>query len=354
MAEETPPYEFLQGEMSVYDRVQRDDDIRRNQKPKVPPTPTVVLGVFVLNDGSTAGSATVSWTPTRKDMDYIIRWKKSGDSGYTYERSKTSPHIIRPIETGTTIFIGLAQERRQNGTRSQFTDEFSGSVPGDPTAPSVPTSLTCSTNNITGTISLSWTSTPPADFAYFAVYRDTSSPATTEINRALSNTYEDINATIGTTYFYRVQAFDRSGNASGFSNETSCTVRFIGTITVTPAATCIADPTTSFATAITQAATIPAGSQRLTASVLVVSNLIVGGTGSVSVRFSVGSSGSNTSQTETLAFTAAAQSRTVVLTSAADLSVSGVQNILYEWLDAEGDTSSFQLTSPGSIRFIAA
>lgn len=90
------------------------------------------------------------------------------------------------------------------------------------------------------------------------------------------------------------------------------------------------------------------------ASVLVVSSAIVGGAGSVQIRFSVGSAGTDVSQTETLNFTAAAQSRTAVLTSAADLSVSGTQNILYEWLDAEGDTSSFQLTSPGSIRFITA
>ena len=351
---ETEAYDFLQGETSVYDRVQQDDYIRRNQKPKVPPTPTVVLGTFVMNDGTTAGSATVSWTPTRKDMDYIIRWKMTGDSGYTYERSKTSPHIVRPIETGKTIFIGLAQERRQNGTRSQFTDEFSGAIPGDTDVPGDPSALACSTNSVTGTISLSWTATPPADFAYFSVLRDTASPATTEINRALSNTYEDINATPGTTYFYRIRTVDRSGNTSGFSNEVNCTVRFLGTITVTPAATCITDPTTSFVTAITQAATIPAGGQRMQASVLVVSSAIVGGAGSVQIRFSVGSAGTDVSQTETLNFTAAAQSRTAVLTSAADLSVSGTQNILYEWLDAEGDTSSFQLTSPGSIRFITA
>lgn len=344
-------FDFLQGESSVYDRVQMDDYIRRNQKPRVPPAPTLVASAFNLNDGTTGAAVTVTWTPVRKDIDYIVRWKKTSDSNYTYERAKTSPHIIRPVETGQNMTVAIAAERRQFGTRSGFSEDVQITASGDTTPPGTPSGLACSTNPTLGTITLTWTAvTGSADLVVYNIYRDTVPSPTTLVAQRVGNSFDDVAVVAGVTYYYRVAAQDRTGNVSGYSNETNCTVAFVGTLSVAPTATCVIDPGTTYTTAVTQPVNLPAGSLFLNATVHVVSSGLVGGAGSVTVRFSVGSVGSFTSNEATLSFTAADQTRAANLKNSGQLTVSGQQNMLYEWKDAEGDISSYQLISPGSIQ----
>ena len=345
---EQDAYAFLQGEGSLAERIRNEDMIRRNQKPKVPPEPTLATSAFTLSDGSTAAAVTATWAPIRKDINYIVRWKKSTDGDYTYERTKTSPHVIRPVETGVTIQVGLAAERRQYNTRSEFTTNTSIATAGDATTPSAIT-LSIQVNQSNGTIHLTWTTATEADVIGYILYRDTSAGATTEYARIGSTIFTDFGVTIGTTYFYRVKAVDRTGNTSAFSNEVSGTVAYVGVITASPTVSCITDPTASYTTAITQQITIPVGTRFMQLAVQANAVSIIGGSGTVGLRFSVGSAGVDTSNTTTLTFSSVS-AQTAVLKSLAPVSVSGVQNILYEWLDAEGDASSFQMTSAGSIQ----
>jgi len=347
-------FDALQGETNPLQRIREDDLIRRSQQPKTPSAaPTLASSAFTLSDGGSAAAITVTWSPVRKDMDYIIRWKKTTDSGYTYERSKTSPHIIRPVETGVNHTVAFALERRQYGTRGQFSaDEQVTSAP-DPTAPASPSGLSCTTSPATATIRLSWTPNTEADLAYYSIYRDTSSPATTLYTNAFTTSWEDVNATPGTTYFYRIRAVDRSGNQSGFSNETSCTVAFLGTLTVTPAKTAITSLPASLGTALSQAVQIPAGSQFLNAYVGFVGNSIVGaGSATINVRFRIGSHVSNTASIAITGATLGTQFF-ALLTSATPLSVSGTQTLIYEWSFSGATSVSGALTSPGSIQVTA-
>jgi len=135
-------YDAAQGTGTLIDRIRQDDFIRRNQQPKVPPSPVLTTSAFTLTDGSSAAAITLTWSPSRKNMDYIVRWKKSTDDGYTYERVKTSPHTIRPVETGVTIQVGLAQERRETGARGQFTDDGTITAAPDTGAPATPAGMT--------------------------------------------------------------------------------------------------------------------------------------------------------------------------------------------------------------------
>ncbi len=77
-------------------------------------------------------------------------------------------------------------------------------------------------------IILSWNASPDEDFNYFTIYRATTpnfDPKSVEpLARLTENSYQDSDVAVGTTYYYRVSAFDFSGNESAFSDEFSLLV----------------------------------------------------------------------------------------------------------------------------------
>ena len=341
-------YDFLQGQGGMYGRIMDDYYRRLNARPKTPATPTLTADTILQTDGGTTAQITVDYSPHRKDMDYMLSWKKSTESSPTYERIRKFPHIIRPVDTGATFEVDLSVERRQTGARSPFGTVTSVAVPDDPNAPAAPTGLSCSTNAYTGTITLQWNPNIEDDLIYYRIYRGTSSGTYNELALSVGTTYDDFNATTGTTYCYAIKAIDRSNNASAFSNETSCTVRFLGTISVIPQKTSIQDPPASFGTVYTQSVTIPAGTVQMTGPVMVRSNTITGGPDSVSVRvvLTIGAF-TATSTTATFNFTSSqsGEERTSPVTIAS-VTASGVGTLAYQWQNTTG--SSHQLTAPAA------
>ncbi len=77
-------------------------------------------------------------------------------------------------------------------------------------------------------VALSWVDAVDDDFNYFAVYRSTTQgfdpSAADPIAEVTSAEYVDVNVDVGTTFYYRLSAFDFSGNESGFSSEFSLLV----------------------------------------------------------------------------------------------------------------------------------
>ncbi len=77
-------------------------------------------------------------------------------------------------------------------------------------------------------IALGWDEAVDDDFDFFAVYRGTSAgfdPTATEpVAELTENTFVDDNVDVGSTYFYRIAAFDFSENRSEFSDEFSLLV----------------------------------------------------------------------------------------------------------------------------------
>ncbi|MBI5022340.1 MAG: T9SS type A sorting domain-containing protein [Ignavibacteriales bacterium] len=69
------------------------------------------------------------------------------------------------------------------------------------------------------------------DFKYFAVYRGTTPdfiPSGTPLGTTADVQYTDAAVTVGATYYYKVSAFDFSGNESNYSNEVSIMVTSVG------------------------------------------------------------------------------------------------------------------------------
>ena len=97
----------------------------------------------------------------------------------------------------------------------------------DNLAPSTPKNLelTGKQNETKRQVTLSWKSVPDEDFAYYVVYRDTKegfNPSTVEPYETTIDTFlTDSDLDFATTYYYRVSAFDFSGNESDYSEYVS-------------------------------------------------------------------------------------------------------------------------------------
>ena len=91
----------------------------------------------------------------------------------------------------------------------------------DNLAPVAPTNLMARETD--AGIALAWDEPVDADFKYFAVYRSTQPnfpiETTEPISKTTENEYVDADVSVGTTYYYKVTAFDFSGNESLPSEE---------------------------------------------------------------------------------------------------------------------------------------
>ena len=104
----------------------------------------------------------------------------------------------------------------------------------DNLSPKVPSGVQAKVNN--GQIVLSWQPSGDADFQYYAVYRSTTSnfdPKGLSAYAKLTDTlFTDVNVSNGVTYYYRLSAFDFSGNESEYSAQAAANT--VGVVTVEP------------------------------------------------------------------------------------------------------------------------
>ena len=110
----------------------------------------------------------------------------------------------------------------------------------DTTAPATPTSLTASVG--TGkAVSLDWADNTEPDLSEYGIYRNTTgvTPAndtTNKIAEVRASRFVDTEVTIGTTYFYWVNAYDLLENVSGFSNRATAVPTYVSGGSVDPTA----------------------------------------------------------------------------------------------------------------------
>jgi hypothetical protein len=105
----------------------------------------------------------------------------------------------------------------------------------DNLAPSVPKGLKGTIQVGGGTIAalLQWNKVPEKDLRYYAVYRSetagfTQVDSTTFVGASADTTYRDTTIVNGKKYYYRVVAFDWSGNRSDPSDQLALTVTSVG------------------------------------------------------------------------------------------------------------------------------
>lgn len=180
-------------------------------------------------DGTALPRIKVSWSAPSEEFvqsgGFVgIEYKETTSTTYlTWGRvpgDQTLEFISSDVRIGTGYNVRIYGESYFKVSSSYVSGVVT--VQKDTVAPSVPTSLTA--NIGTGkAVSLDWDDVSSADLSEYGVYRNTTgvtpaSAASDKIAETRSSRFFDAEVTVGTTYYYWVNAYDRLENVSDFSN----------------------------------------------------------------------------------------------------------------------------------------
>ena len=279
---------------SVYDWSTSDEIVVNTTPTTTLPNPFVIVAPTALAltadgttqliqaDGTALPRVKVSWSAPANEFvqsggTVVIEYKESTSTTYlTWSKvggDQTLDYISSDVKIGLTYDVRIYGESYFQVSTSYLS--ASVKVAKDTTAPAIPTSLTASVG--TGkAVSLDWADNTEADFSEYGVYRKTTAvtPAdanTSKIAEVRASRFVDTEVTIGTTYFYWINAYDTLENVSGFANyvqaiPTTVTAGADPTAPSTPSAPTysseanyLASDGTSFARITISAPAVPAG-----------------------------------------------------------------------------------------------
>ncbi|MDP7126399.1 MAG: FlgD immunoglobulin-like domain containing protein, partial [Candidatus Marinimicrobia bacterium] len=172
--------------------------------------------VYDFGDINTTVESYTIWRHYQDDYwDAVGSFNAVQDSMYFY----VAPTLCDSTSEGICWSTFKVSAHTTNPDIFYFSDILSGySI--DNIAPAVPTGLIASVGD--GVLNLSWDGSVDEDFQYYGIYRSTQSgfnPDTMDsYTYATADTsFTDSVVTIDITYYYRISAFDYSGNESGYS-----------------------------------------------------------------------------------------------------------------------------------------
>ena len=184
----------------------------------------------VNDDGTTISQIAFSWSVANVNLvdHYEFEWKLSTDTDYNSFNMLESRFVLSPAISGK-LYNYRARSVNPLGVPSIWVyGSTTVSTVDDQTIPSVPVGVSVSGGYKAAKVS--WiaptTNTDASaikDLFQYAVYRGTSANPTTLIGFVSGTTFSDDGLLSETTYYYRVKAFDFTGNSSGFSSNGSGT-----------------------------------------------------------------------------------------------------------------------------------
>ncbi len=191
-----------------------------------------------ISQGSPSGTLPAGTTSTvlsvTTDKPALCKWNKTTDPG-TYSAMSGSFGDVSAQKSHSTTITGLtngnsytyyARCQDSNQVESNaYPVTFSIASTVDTQAPSVPTNVTVASIS-TSQLNVSWSaSTDNVGVANYQIQRCTTSGCTsaTTIGSPASNSFNDTGLSAGTTYYYRVNAKDATGNTSAYSTVVSGT-----------------------------------------------------------------------------------------------------------------------------------
>lgn len=157
---------------------------------------------------------------------YNIYRSFTSGNGYTQLNSSlisTSEFTDTDVNIGETYFYVVTAVDDKDNT-SGYSNEVSA-TPAD--IPGTPKGLQAIAAN--QVVALYWDDNPETDLAGYHVYRSAASGSNyTRITDSLADSSEYVDNAVsnGTTYYYMVEAVDKDGNASGYSDEVNATPEF--------------------------------------------------------------------------------------------------------------------------------
>jgi hypothetical protein len=184
---------------------------------------------FIQADGTVVPRIKVAWSaPTEQFVTSggktVIEYKEGTATTYlvwsTVDGDQTLDFISSDVRIGTSYNVRLYAQSFFN-TSSTYTDVSTTTPVKDTTAPVTPTGLTA----VVGTgraVSLDWNDNTEPDFSEYGIYRKTTAvtPAnanTSKIAEVRASRFVDTDVTIGTTYYYWINAYDSVENVSTFA-----------------------------------------------------------------------------------------------------------------------------------------
>jgi len=200
---------------------------------------------FIQADGSVMPRIKVAWSaPTEQFVTSggktVIEYKEGTATTYlvwsTVDGDQTLDFISSDVRIGTSYNVRLYAQSFFN-TSSTYTAVASITPAKDTTAPVTPTGLSA----VVGTgraVSLDWNDNTEPDFSEYGIYRLTS-PVTAsalKIAEVRASRFVDTEVTIGTTYYYWLNAYDTVENVSGFTNYVQATPSVITAGPIDPTA----------------------------------------------------------------------------------------------------------------------
>ena len=198
-------------------------------------------------DGTALPRIKVSWTAPSDEFIQSggtvgIEYKQSTSTTYlTWSRvpgDTTTDFISSDVKIGLTYDVRIFGESYFKVSTSYLSAQTG--VSKDTTAPATPTGLTAAVG--TGrAVSLDWNDNTEPDFSEYGIYRNTTAvtPASATINKIAevrASRFVDTDVTIGTTYYYWLNAYDNVENVSGFTNYVQATPSVITAGPIDPTA----------------------------------------------------------------------------------------------------------------------
>ena len=188
-------------------------------------------GLRIAAGGSQSAYIVITWaTISSTTFDYYnIRYRKTGDTYYSYVTSKTNTIEIGGLIPNTSYEFSLASVNKQ-GVSSAFCTALTETMTLDTTLPA--TVQTVAATAGIRSVKLTWDHNTELDLASYNIYRHTSnaSGSSTLIANCNTNYFTDVELTEGVIKWYWVKAVDTSGNISAsYSTSVSATPRNVTT-----------------------------------------------------------------------------------------------------------------------------
>ncbi|OOC42196.1 hypothetical protein [Thermosipho sp. 1074] len=157
---------------------------------------------------------------------YEVAWSIDGVNWRTYTTTETLSEFVVP--GNTTIYVKV-RALDAEGYKSDWTTVKSIVSAKDTIPPAVPTGLTASA--LFQKIMLSWNENTEADFDTYEIQVATDSGFTQDVETfKVAATKFAYAGTDNQTYYFRIRAYDKSGNASNWSSTVSATTESLADV----------------------------------------------------------------------------------------------------------------------------
>jgi hypothetical protein len=202
---------------------------------------------LIQADGTAIPRIKVAWSAPSEQFiqsggQVLIEYKQGNATTYlTWSKvggTQVLDYISSDVKIGTTYDVRLSGLSYFGISTSYLTSSIT--VAKDTTAPATPTSLTAAVG--TGkAVSLDWDDNAEPDLSEYGIYRNTtgttpSSATVDKVAEVRASRFVDTEVTIGTTYYYWVNAYDTVENVSGFATRVTAVPTYVGGGSVDPTA----------------------------------------------------------------------------------------------------------------------